>query len=183
MTDDVLDGVLDAATRELDAAIDLRRRIHEQPELGLELPLTQAAVIDALEGLPLTITTGTTSRSVVAILDGDQPGPTVLMRGDMDALPMPEDTGLEYASRVDGAMHACGHDTHTAMLVGAAQLLSRRRGDLAGPCGLHVPARRGGPRRRQAHARRGPARPGGRRCRARVAWPSPSTSRPPSPRA
>ncbi|MGH9274361.1 MAG: M20 metallopeptidase family protein [Acidimicrobiales bacterium] len=132
MTDDVLDGVLDAATRELDAAIDLRRRIHQHPELGLELPLTQAAVLEALDGLPLAVTTGTTSRSVVAILDGDQPGPTVLMRGDMDALPMPEDTGLDYASRVDGAMHACGHDAHTAMLAGAARLLSSRRGELAG---------------------------------------------------
>lgn len=132
MTDDVLDGVLDAATGELDTAIDLRRRIHQQPELGLELPLTQAAVLEALDGLPLAVTTGTTSRSVVAILDGDQPGPTILMRGDMDALPMPEDTGLDYASRVDGAMHACGHDAHTAMLAGAAKLLSRRRGQLAG---------------------------------------------------
>jgi hippurate hydrolase len=132
MTDDVLEGVLDAATRELDDAVDLRRRIHAQPELGLELPVTQAAVLEALDGLPLTVTTGTSSRSVVAILDGDQPGPTVLMRGDMDALPMPEDTGLEYASRVDGAMHACGHDAHTAMLAGAARLLSSRRGQLAG---------------------------------------------------
>ena len=132
MASDVLDGVVDEAAARLEDAVDLRRRIHQQPELGLELPLTQATVLEALDGLPLTVTTGTTSRSVVAILDGDQPGPTILMRGDMDALPMPEDTGLEYASRVDGAMHACGHDAHTAMLAGAARLLSSRRGDLAG---------------------------------------------------
>ena len=85
-------------------------------------------VLEALDGLPLTVTTGTTSSSVVAVLDGDEPGPTVLLRGDMDALPMHEDTGLEYASRVDGAMHACGHDAHVAMLAGAAKLLDRAAG-------------------------------------------------------
>jgi hippurate hydrolase len=66
------------------------------------------------------------------VLDGDQPGPTVLLRGDMDALPMPEDTGLEYASQNKGVMHACGHDAHTAMLASAARLLCDRRGELAG---------------------------------------------------
>ena len=132
MTTDALDGVLDAAGRELDGAIALRRRIHERPELGLELPETQATVLEALDGLPLTVTTGTSSTSVVAILDGGEPGPTVLLRGDMDALPMPEDTGLEFASRVDGAMHACGHDAHVAMLAGAAKLLCTRRAALAG---------------------------------------------------
>src|SRR5690606_34002776 len=70
--------------------------------------------------------------SVVAVLDGDEPGPTILLRGDMDALPMPEDTGLDFRSRVDGAMHACGHDAHTAMLAGAARLLAGRRGQLRG---------------------------------------------------
>lgn len=132
MSDGVLDGVMDAAEQELDAAIDLRRRIHERPELGLDLPVTQAAVLEALDGLPLAISTGTSSTSVVAVLDGAAPGPTVLLRGDMDALPMPEDTGLEFASQVDGVMHACGHDAHTAMLVGAARLLSARRDGLAG---------------------------------------------------
>lgn len=131
-TDDVLDDVLDEAGGQLDAAIDLRRRLHQRPELGLDLPVTQAAVLVALDGLPLTVTTGSTSSSVVAVLDGDQPGPTVLLRGDMDALPMPEDTGLDFASEVDGAMHACGHDAHVAMLAGAAKLLVARRGQLAG---------------------------------------------------
>jgi hippurate hydrolase len=129
---DVLLGVLDEAGGALDAAIDLRRRIHQAPELGLELPATQAKVLEALDGLPLAITTGTTSSSVVAILDGDEPGPTVLLRGDMDALPMHEDTGLEFASHDDGAMHACGHDTHVAMLAGAARLLAGRRAALRG---------------------------------------------------
>lgn len=132
MTTDVLDGVLDEAGAQLEGAVELRRRLHQQPELGLDLPVTQAAVLEALDGLPLTVTTGTTSSSVVAVLDGDQPGPTVLLRGDMDALPMPEDTGLDYASQVDGAMHACGHDAHVAMLAGAAKLLVARRGQMAG---------------------------------------------------
>jgi len=124
--------LLDAAGGLLDDAVDLRRRLHRRPELGLDLPDTQAAVLDALDGLPLSVATGTTTTSVVAVLEGDREGPTILLRGDMDALPMPEDTGLEYASEVDGAMHACGHDAHTAMLVGAARLLTERRADLAG---------------------------------------------------
>jgi len=131
MTDE-LEGVVDEAGRLLADAVALRRRIHERPELGLVLPETQATVLEALDGLPVTTTTGTSTTSVVAVLDGDEPGPTVLLRGDMDALPMPEDTGLDYASRVDGAMHACGHDTHVAMLAGAARLLSARRARLAG---------------------------------------------------
>jgi amidohydrolase len=116
----------------LDDVVALRRDLHRRPELDLDLPLTQARVLDALDGLPLTVTTGRRQSSIVADLDGDRPGPTVLLRGDMDALPMPEDTGLEFASQVDGAMHACGHDAHTAMLAGAARLLAARRGDLAG---------------------------------------------------
>jgi amidohydrolase len=136
MTDLVLDGVVDEAGGLLDDAVALRRRIHERPELGLDLPDTQAAVLEALDGLPLTVTTGTSSTSVVAVLDGDEPGPTVLLRGDMDALPMPEDTDLDYRSRIDGAMHACGHDAHTAMLAGAARLLAGRRGQLRGRVAL-----------------------------------------------
>ena len=69
---------------------------------------------------------------IAALLTGAEPGPTILLRGDMDALPLHEDTGLDFTSRVDGSMHACGHDTHTAMLVGAAKLLADRRDELAG---------------------------------------------------
>ena len=129
---DVLEGVLPTAGKLLDDAIALRRRIHEKPELGLDLPETQAAVLEALDGLPLTITAGTTTTSVVAVLEGDTPGPTVLLRGDMDALPMHEDTDVDFKSTVDDAMHACGHDAHVAMLAGAARLLADRRGELAG---------------------------------------------------
>ena len=127
-----MNDLLSAGGALLDDTIELRRRIHRHPELGLDLPRTQEAVLDALDGLPLSLETGTSTTSVVATLDGDAEGPTILLRGDMDALPMPEDTGLDYASVVDGAMHACGHDAHTAMLVGAAKLLARRRTDLAG---------------------------------------------------
>ena len=116
----------------LPEAIRLRRDIHAHPELGLELPRTQGAVIDALGGLGLDVSRGATLSSVTAVLDTGRPGPTVLLRGDMDALPMPEDTGLEFASTVAGAMHACGHDAHVAMLAGAANLLREHDADLAG---------------------------------------------------
>lgn len=110
---------------------DLRRELHRNPELGLELPFTQQKVLDALEGLPLEITTGTSLSSVVAVLRGGKPGPTVLLRGDMDALPVTEATGLDFAS-INGNMHACGHDLHVTGLVGAAKLLSAHQADLAG---------------------------------------------------
>jgi hippurate hydrolase len=125
-------AILDDATSILHDTITLRRRIHRHPELGLTLPRTQAAVLEALDGLPLDVHTGRNTTSVVARLTGARPGPTILLRGDMDALPMPEETGLPFASEVTGAMHACGHDAHTAMLVGAARLLARRRDSLTG---------------------------------------------------
>src|SRR5216117_2664067 len=125
-------SILDDAKRILDETIQLRRRIHRHPELGLTLLRTQAAVLEALDGLGLDVRTGQRTTSVVARLTGARPGPTILLRADMDALPMPEETNLPFASEVSGAMHACGHDAHTAMLVGAARLLARRRGSLAG---------------------------------------------------
>jgi hippurate hydrolase len=111
--------------------VDLRRELHRIPEVGLELPKTQAMVLDALAGLPLEISTGKDLTSVVGVLRGGRPGPTVLLRGDMDALPVVEETDLEYAS-TNGNMHACGHDLHTAGLVGAARLLSAHREELHG---------------------------------------------------
>ncbi|GAA3875489.1 M20 family metallopeptidase [Leifsonia kafniensis] len=111
--------------------IGLRRAIHADPELGLEVPRTQRRVLDALTPLGLEVQTGSGLSSVVAVLRGAHPGPTVVLRGDMDALPMVEETGLEYASTC-AAMHACGHDLHVAGLVGAARLLHARRDTLAG---------------------------------------------------
>ncbi|MEU3460545.1 M20 family metallopeptidase [Streptomyces sp. NPDC006733] len=110
----------------------LRRALHREPEIGLELPLTQARVVAALEGLPLEITLGKQLGSVTAVLRGALPGPVVLLRGDMDALPVQEAGGAPYASAVAGVMHACGHDLHTAALVGAVRLLCERREELAG---------------------------------------------------
>jgi len=112
--------------------IELRRAIHADPEIGLDLPRTQEKVLASLDGLPLEVTTGQALSSVTAVLRGARPGGTVLLRGDMDALPVTEATGLPYASRNDGAMHACGHDLHTSMLAGAARLLSARQDGLAG---------------------------------------------------
>jgi len=117
--------------------VDLRRDLHRIPERGNDLPKTQARVLEALQGLPLEITTGKTLTSIVAVLRGrgelpaGAPRPTVLLRGDMDALPVVEETGLEYAS-TNGFMHACGHDLHTAGLVGAARLLCDHVDDLPG---------------------------------------------------
>ena len=111
----------------------LRRALHQDPELGLELPRTQAAVLDALAGLDLEISTGRDCTSVVAVLRGrgGDRAPAVLLRGDMDALPLTEQSGEPFAAP-PGTMHACGHDLHTAGLVGAATLLSRQRDTLAG---------------------------------------------------
>jgi amidohydrolase len=111
---------------------EVRHTLHENPEVGLELPVTQQTVLAELDGLGLEITTGTALSSVTAVLRGKSGGPTVLLRGDMDALPVTEATGVEFASKVQGAMHACGHDLHTTMLIGAARLLTAHREALAG---------------------------------------------------
>jgi hippurate hydrolase len=112
---------------------ELRRAIHREPELGLVLPRTQEKVLGALDGLGLELRLGTSLNSVTGVLRGAQPGPTVLLRGDMDALPLRERAVHDVqVSRFDGVMHACGHDLHTSMLVGAARLLSARRESLAG---------------------------------------------------
>ncbi|WP_347350687.1 M20 family metallopeptidase [Intrasporangium sp.] len=115
--------------------VGLRRQFHQDPEVGLHLPRTQQRVLQALEGLPLEISTGTETTSVTAVLRGGRRSEadpaTVLLRGDMDGLPVQEETGLEFAS-TNGAMHGCGHDLHTTNLIGAARLLSRHRESLPG---------------------------------------------------
>jgi hippurate hydrolase len=121
----------DAAELQGDLAV-LRRDLHQIPEIGLQLPRTQERVLAALHPLPLEVSTGTGLTSITAVLRGGKPGPVVLLRGDMDALPVTESPGEDFISRHHGVMHACGHDLHTAGLVGAAQLLAARRDDLAG---------------------------------------------------
>jgi amidohydrolase len=112
--------------------VAIRRRIHRQPEVGLDLPKTQAIILEELGKIGIEGRQGQALSSVVAVIEGAKPGPTVLLRGDMDALPLHEDTGLDFASELEGSMHACGHDTHVAMLLGAARLLHERRADLPG---------------------------------------------------
>ncbi|MEQ0557515.1 M20 family metallopeptidase [Amycolatopsis sp. NEAU-NG30] len=116
----------------LDDLVALRRDLHRIPEIGLHLPRTQERVLAALDGLDLEISLGKNLSSVTAVLRGGKPGGTVLLRGDMDALPVTEASGEDFSSTIDGAMHACGHDLHTAGLVGAARLLAARRADLPG---------------------------------------------------
>ena len=110
----------------------LRRAIHLEPEIGLMTPLTRDKVRAALAHLPLTWREGPSTTGLMATLDSGKAGRSVLLRGDMDALPMPEETGLAFASTVSGAMHACGHDAHVAMLAGAAELLCARADGLEG---------------------------------------------------
>ena len=114
----------------------LRHRLHMHPELGLELPRTQEAVLNEISDLPLEITLGDGLNSIGAVLRGgaatSEHAPAVLLRADMDALPLQEATGVDYSSTVDGRMHACGHDLHTSMLTGAARLLAEQRHRLGG---------------------------------------------------
>ncbi|WP_037062776.1 M20 metallopeptidase family protein [Pseudonocardia acaciae] len=128
------DRLRDDATALAPELVTLRHRLHRHPEIGLDLPVTQRAVLEELDGLGLELSTGSALSSVTAVLrgGGGGSGPAVLLRGDMDALPVTEATGVDYASTVDGAMHACGHDLHTAMLVGAARVLAAHRDELPG---------------------------------------------------
>ncbi len=121
----------------LDEVVALRRAIHAEPEIGLHCPRTTDKIRAALAGLPLEYREGPSTTGLIAILRGqaNRAGDnhrTVLLRGDMDALPLTEETGLPFASTLAGAMHACGHDSHTAMLVGAARALAARVDTLAG---------------------------------------------------
>src|ERR687894_68456 len=125
--------------------VALRRDIHREPELGFDTEKTAGKVLAALDGLPLDIRTGVAENGVVATLKGKGAGPTVGLRADMDALPILEETGLPFASEVDGKMHACGHDGHTSMLVGAAHALCRMRERLNGSVKfIFQPAEEGG---------------------------------------
>lgn len=135
MSLDALETWSNAAQSEQDNTIALRRSIHADPELGLDCPRTRDKLTAALADLPLAIRTSKTTSGFVALLEGTGPGDasrTVLLRGDMDALPIREATGLDFASRTHGTMHACGHDSHSAMLAAAARVLSARRDSFAG---------------------------------------------------
>jgi amidohydrolase len=115
-----------------DEVVALRRDFHQHPELGFEEVRTSAVVVGYLESLGLKPRSGVAKTGVVADIVGDLPGPTILLRADMDALPIMEETGLEFASRNPGKMHACGHDGHTAILLVTAKVLVQRRKSLRG---------------------------------------------------
>lgn len=129
---------LDDTTAEAGDLAELRHALHRTPEIGLHLPTTQATVLEALSGLDLEISTGTGTTSITGVLRGggatapDGERPVVLLRGDMDALPVAEQVDVDFRSGTEGQMHACGHDLHTSMLVGAARALSARRDELPG---------------------------------------------------
>lgn len=110
----------------------IRRHIHQEPEIGLDLPKTQAKIVAALDGLGLEVSTGKGLSSVTAVLRAGKSEKTVLLRADMDALPVTELADLAYKSQIDGAMHACGHDLHVSMLIGAARLLVKNKSQLNG---------------------------------------------------
>ena len=107
--------------------VTLRRDLHRHPELAWNETRTAAKVCETLDALGIPYRSGVAGTGVVADLEGAAGAPPVALRADMDALPVTEETALEYASDTDGAMHACGHDGHTAMLLGAAELLQRER--------------------------------------------------------
>jgi amidohydrolase len=130
-------AMTDKLTPEL---VDIRRDIHGHPELGNHLPRTSAIVVDYFRKLGLEVRTGYAESGVIGILKGGKPGPVVAVRGDMDALPITEETDVPFASkdkaivdgRETGLMHACGHDIHTTMLLGVAAVLSSVKADLPG---------------------------------------------------
>jgi amidohydrolase len=128
-----MSATLELARVYADEIVALRRALHEVPEYDLDLPKTQALILQALEGLDLEITLGKELSSVTAVLrGGGGPGPVVLLRGDMDALPVTERVDVPYVSKHPGLMHACGHDLHVAGLVGAVKILHSLRDQLAG---------------------------------------------------
>src|SRR5512138_1766514 len=110
----------------------LRRDFHMHPELGFHEIRTGGIVAKELEALGIEVTKGVGKTGVVALLEGAKPGPTLLLRFDMDALPITEETGAEYASQNAGVMHACGHDGHTAIGLTTARMVYAHRDQLAG---------------------------------------------------
>lgn len=110
----------------------LRRELHQIPEVGAQLPETAACLSAHLDRLGIPFVRSPRDSGLIASIQGGLPGRTVALRADMDALPIQEETGLPFSSRRPGVMHACGHDAHAAMLMGAAQVLQKHRKELRG---------------------------------------------------
>ena len=115
-----------------DEIIAIRRAIHEHPEIEFEEVETASRVTSILEKLDIPHKTKVGGTGVVGIIEGGAPGPTVAIRSDMDALPMEEASGVSFPSKIPGKMHACGHDVHTAVLLGTAMVLNGLRDQLKG---------------------------------------------------
>ena len=122
-----MNPILQQAQTLHDSLLQWRRDLHQHPELGFTEVRTAAKVADHLRDLGIDVMTGIGKTGVVGMVEGNGPGPTVLLRFDMDALPISEETGVAYASQNQGVMHACGHDGHTAIGMGVAQILAARR--------------------------------------------------------
>lgn len=129
MKTDAVRPEVQALSREL---VEIRRDLHRHPELAFEEFRTSQLVAERLDRYGLEVQTGVAKTGVVATLKGDRPGRTLLLRADMDALPIEEETGATYASETPGKMHACGHDGHTAILLGAARYLAENKHRLEG---------------------------------------------------
>jgi len=123
-------ALLSEAATHAETLVGIRRELHQIPEFALDLPQTQARILKSIEGLG-EITLGRDLTSIALVIRGGKPGPTVLLRADMDALKVEEETGLDYAS-TNGYMHACGHDLHMAGAIGAAHLLATHKTELNG---------------------------------------------------
>lgn len=123
----MIDTIKSTADNVYPEIVEFRRTLHRHPELSGEEHETARRVAEELQTLDLDVRTGIAGTGVLGILDGGAPGPTVLLRGDMDALPIQEETGLDFSSENEGVMHACGHDIHTASLLGTAMILARHR--------------------------------------------------------
>lgn len=123
---------LEEAAELQDYLVRIRRRVHANPELAFRERETAALVADELEKIGISVTVGVGGTGVVGLLRGASAGNTVALRADMDALPVEELSGEQFASKVKGVMHACGHDSHVAMLLGAARILASHRAELRG---------------------------------------------------
>ena len=115
-----------------ESIISTRRDIHQHPELAFDEHRTAQLVADRLQSFGMDVQTGVGKTGVVGILKGNGSGKTIALRADMDALPMQESSDISYKSENDGIMHACGHDGHTAILLGAAEALSQKTDELNG---------------------------------------------------
>ena len=124
-----IDKAVDRLTPQL---VALRKKLHEHPELAFEEVETAKAVGEFLSKLQIPFKGGIGKTGIVAVLEGGKPGRTIGIRADMDCLPIHEETGLPFASKIPGKMHACGHDVHTVIALGVAAVLAENRNSLAG---------------------------------------------------